>query len=212
MVSRFFFFNHAFLSFCQLCALLHKYKKWKSLKQQPFLLRILESTQHVGQSHHPPRAAKRYAEHVYVRLLDIGLKRSLVLTFPAPTAGSEVKDVAKDVGTEYLKSVAEEGGKETVQYGKENGQQQLDEAKAEVQVCFACNSSRLWNLMEFSLNIGLVDEILWLFIWLTTTRDRCIQLLWIPPYIRSTFYRHEKVIQVGNLACDRHFPPYQQSP
>ncbi|KAF8802363.1 hypothetical protein BYT27DRAFT_7196788 [Phlegmacium glaucopus] len=61
----------------------------------------------------------------------------------SPTANSEAKDVAKTVGKEYLKAVAKEGGKETMQYEKANAQQQLDEAKAEAQVCFPYYSIRL---------------------------------------------------------------------
>lgn len=44
--------------------------------------------------------------------------------------------VMKDVSTEYMKSAAKEGGKETVEYFTENqrGEQTVDDAKAQAEV------------------------------------------------------------------------------
>jgi hypothetical protein len=52
-----------------------------------------------------------------------------------------MQDVAKKAGTEYVKSLAKEGGKQTAHYEAEHGQEQvqdaqrqLDDAKAQAQV------------------------------------------------------------------------------
>lgn len=55
--------------------------------------------------------------------------------------------MVKDVGGEYLKGAAKEGGQRTMEYEAEHGQEQLDEAKAKAQV--GCQSRR--RLRDFQL-------------------------------------------------------------
>ncbi|EDR10280.1 uncharacterized protein LACBIDRAFT_325206 [Laccaria bicolor S238N-H82] len=58
-------------------------------------------------------------------------------------------DIAKDVGTTFLKSAAKESGKQAVDYEKDHGQEQLaearqkmDQAKAEAQQMAANHAGR----------------------------------------------------------------------
>ncbi|KIM36146.1 hypothetical protein M413DRAFT_449351 [Hebeloma cylindrosporum] len=48
------------------------------------------------------------------------------------TINAEMQDVAKKAGTEYVKGLAKEGGKETAAYEAEHGQQQVQDAQQQV--------------------------------------------------------------------------------
>ena len=46
-----------------------------------------------------------------------------------------MQQMAKQVGTEYAKGAAKEAGKQTMDYEKQNAQQQYDQAKTQAEVC-----------------------------------------------------------------------------
>lgn len=93
---------------------------------------------------------------------------------------AEMTHMAKDAGKDYAKGMAKEAGKQTMDYEKQNGQQQYDQAKAEAEVSFnQVVNDRCWKNGVRRDHLGFVGEVLRVLLRINSVNSFVNQTVWI---------------------------------